>query len=65
MTQDVSTIDVETLKTKELHDLMLAMPVMDDQCRFYGGYVLKGHKARFPDGTMHTCIDTETWDPAE
>lgn len=65
MTQDVSTIDIERLKTKELHDLMLALPVMDDQCRFYGAYVPKGLKAQFPDGTTHTCIETETWGPAE
>ena len=61
----VVTVDTEKLMTKALHDLMLAVPVKDGFCRFYGSYVPVNDKARFPDGTLHTCIATETFGPAE
>ena len=61
----IATIEEKKLKTKALHDLILAVPVKDGSCRFYGKYVAKSDKARFPDGTIRTCVGTDTWDPAE
>ena len=61
--QTLATIDIEKLKTKELHDLMLAVPVKDGFCRFYGGYVAVGGEACFPDRTIHKCVATETFEP--
>ena len=61
----MKTIDAEQLSSKELHDLMLTVPVKDGFCRFYGDYVAVDDKARFPDGRVRTCIATETFGPPE
>jgi hypothetical protein len=58
-----ASVAVDQLKTKGLHDLMLAMPVKDGFCRFYGSYVAVDDEACFPDGTTHVCIATETFQP--
>ena len=61
----IATVDTEQLMTKALHDLMLAAPVRDGFCRFYGTYVAKDKKARFPDGSLRTCVGTDTFGPPE
>ena len=63
MTQDgIARIDQERLASKDLHDLMLAVPVRDGFCRFYGSYVAVDGEACFPDGHVHKCIATETFE---
>lgn len=59
----IATVEAETLMTKALHDLMLAAPVKDGFCRFYGSYVAVNGKARFPDGTLRTCVATDRFGP--
>ena len=63
--RDIATIATDKLTTKALHDLMLAAPVKDGFCRFYGTYVAKDRKARFPDGSLRTCVGTDTFGPPE
>ena len=59
--QPIARIDTDSVLTKEMHDLMLAVPVRDGFCRFYGGYVAVGSKACFADGHVHECVATETF----
>jgi hypothetical protein len=61
--QSASRIDEQQLRSKELHDLMLAMPPRDGFCRFYGSYVPVGSEACFPDGMAYRCVETETFQP--
>lgn len=58
-----ASVEVDKLATKELHDLILTVPVKDGFCRFYGAYVAVGSEACFPDGQVYKCVATETFAP--
>lgn len=48
--------------TKGKHDLMMAMPIKDNFCRYFGSYVPIGGKAKFGD-QIYVCVGTERFEP--